>query len=209
MKKSILVAGLVLWAILALTSAAIAGQGRGKPQTTQVTFAFIDSLDPLGIGSDKGGPYSEPYVDKAIIGPTGYDFELDVTPRTLCLNFTNATPPFPLKNGCVDAYLSTSFVNGSLLTMSDGDSFLYAGLAVVFGTPGENWNILFNRGSAYNDGVTSSVTIACIQGTPCEIWTIEPSGGAIAKLVSFPTKGKAVERNHGYFNMPFGLTVTK
>ncbi len=124
--------------------------------------------------------------------------------RKLFLDFTGACsgicdPPFTTVT--VEAFMSTSGCQnaGGLRDMPTDTSQL-CNLNVNFGTPGTGWFIRFGEYAG-----TDSATVTRVSGTS---WTIDVPEDGVARLLSYPTKGRYVLTPRGDFAMPVHLTVT-
>ena len=222
MKKTAFIVALVLCAILAMGSTAIAGQ-KG-PTSTPMTASFRDKFPgssnyvspPDRIGSDGQGMYVDGVTHVKAIIDYLTDFDLDTNTgggsniRYLYLDFgapcipnsnplCKTPPSAPFPSATVDAYLST--YHGALTTMVYGDSHS-VGLAVNF--PG--WFIRF--GIPPWETETTTVQVRCVgpQTGTCDTWEIEASPTDVGKLLKVSKRGM---EDNGSFYMPFKLTVQK
>lgn len=200
--------GVLLLAGLGLAVTTSAGKVP-VPKEIPVTVTFTD--DGYAIQSDGLGPYIHGTDGvRAVLVSAGnlalktHDTNSLVV-RMLKLDFSNCasgpcSPPFPSGTdmafvstyGCADA--------GGLRDMSLGDS-QECNLNVSFGYAGQNWFIRF--------GEDPDTTPATVNRIDYGSWTIEVGEPALAKLLSFPMKGRLVWTDHGNFVMPVQVTVTQ
>ena len=99
------------------------------------------------------------------------------------------------------AFLSTSSCTQSNLRDMPIGSSQSCNLNVNFGTPGTGWFIRFGE----DDGTTPATVARLADGS----WTIDVSEGGVARLLSYPTKGRMVLTPRGDFVMPVHMTVTQ
>jgi hypothetical protein len=193
--------------------------GAAKPaKEIPISMTFRDSAGDR-VKSDY---YQMSYIDgaygvRAVFVALG-NATLDTQPagssgiRKLFLDFsepvptTQASPPFTTQS--VTAFLSTSAaqtlqgtpIDDNLLGMAVGQ-IAQVNLNIDFNTPGLGWFIRF--GPEY-----SGATKVLVTRTTSDTWIIEAAGANdIAKLLSYPTKGKFVQTDHGNYHMPCELTV--
>jgi len=206
----------VLGLALVLAIMAFAAGAKGPAKETPVLMTFGDSYGDR-IMSDGGGSYINGVGGVRAVFVALGNAVLDTQPagsrgnRTLFLDFTDPvlttqpSPPFPTQ--FVTAFLSTSAaqtlegtpITNNLMGMDVGQ-IAQANLNINFNTPGLGWFIRFDP----NSGAAKVL----VTRTGEDTWIIEAAGAnAIAKLFSYPTKGKFVLTDHGNFRMPCELTV--
>jgi hypothetical protein len=184
----------------------------GDPSKSPVSISFRDSSSlPDRIQSDGLGPYTNGTdgVRAELVGTGNVTMDTDDTSapivRRLFLDFTDpattvADPPF--STSTVVAFLSTSYCQneGGLRDMAIGASQL-CNLNVNFPAANKGWFIRF--------GTYSGTTPASVRRIDADTWEVEVPPPAIAKLLSYPTKGRFVLTDRGDFHMPVLLTVTR
>ena len=175
-----------------------------RPKEIPVTVTFSDGA--YGIQSDGNGPYVHGQEGvRAVLVPLG-NLALDTfygtgTPvRRLSLDFTGCAlsscrPPWDNATGTVVAFLSTSScTEGRFLDMLIGEDQL-CNLNVNFPAAGLGWFIRF--------GEDPDTTPAKVTRGSQTSWTIEVPGDGVARLKSYPTKGRMVLTDRGVYVMPY------
>lgn len=189
--------GVLLLAGLAVTTSA------GKvpvPKEIPVTVTFTDG--GYAIQSDGLGAYSNGANGVRAVLVSAGNLALDTgSARSLLLDFgvcasESCAPPFEAQE--VTAFLGTSACQYRTLRDMPIDGSQACNLNVNFGTPGTGWFIRF--------GETTDTAPAIVTRTTSG-WTIDVPADGVAKLQSYPTKGRFVLTLRGYFVMPVHLTV--
>ena len=200
---------------LCLAILAFAAVAKGPVKEIPVIMTFGDAFGDR-IMSDGGGSYIHGVNGVRAVFDASGDADLDTQPagsrgnRTLFLDFTDpvtaqSSPPFTTQ--FVTAFLSTSAaqtlegnpITNRLLGMNVGQIAL-TNLNINFNTPGLGWFIRFNP--TYTGATKVLVTRIAL-----DTWVIEADANAVAKLLSYPTKGKFVMTDRGNYRMPCEVTV--
>lgn len=200
------------WAFAVLLLAALGlavTTSAGKPaQAKEIPVTVTVADGAYGIQSDGLGPYVHGTDGvRAVLVPLG-NVVLDLrnsTERVLSLDFKGycAGPcNAPFETLTVPAFMSTSSCHdGSLLEMLGGES-QQCNLNVNFGAAGLGWFIRFGEYEG-----TAHATVSCVEAG--KSWTVDVPPGGVAKLLSYPTKGRMVLTDRGDYVMPVALTVAQ
>ena len=200
MRRSLAFAVLPLAALsLAVTSSA------GKPPAIKEVPVAVTIADGYSIESDGYGPYANGVAGvKAVFVSAGNLALTTGSARALSLDFTGTctgpcSPPWP--SGVVTGFVSTSACDntGGLRDMPIPSS-QSCNLNVNFGTPGTGWFIRFGE----YDGTTPATVDRLADGS----WVVEVPADGVARLQSYPSKGRMVLTDRGDWVMGAQLTVT-
>jgi len=204
-----LVFSVLLLAGLGLAVTTSAGK---TPTVKEIPVTVIIADSGYAIQSDNHTPYVHGQEGvRAVLVSLGNlaldtSYQTSTPVRKLSLDFTgcassSCSPPWDTGTGAVVAFLSTSScTEGRLLDMPVGGDQL-CNLNVNFGAAGLGWFIRF--------GEPDGTTPATVTRVSLTSWTIEVPAGGVAKLLSYPTKGRIVLSDKGDFVMPVHLTVTQ
>jgi hypothetical protein len=197
----------IMLGVVVLLAVSTALLQAGKKPTPKIpipmTAVFADNEGDR-ITSDGLGAYADGVEGvMAVIDASG-NFDMRVSePRTLTLDFgTPASPDAdaPFETGSEAGYISTGC--GGFEDMAVGES-VGSRLAVNFTYGGQQWFVRFEP-AQYPD--TTNVVVT---RTSDDTWEIEAGPNDIAKLLSWPLKGRPKTTEHGNFHLPFKLAVTK
>jgi len=198
---------------LCLAILAFAAVAKGPVKEIPITMTFGDSFGDR-IMSDGGGSYIHGVNGVYAVFDVSGDADLNTQSRctrTLFLDFTDpltTQPSPPFGTGFVNAFLSTSAaqtlegnpITNRLLGMNVGQIAL-TNLNLNFSAAGLGWFIRFNPANY------SGTTKVLVTRTGQDTWIIEADANAVAKLLSYPTKGKFVMTDRGNYRLPCELTV--
>jgi hypothetical protein len=200
-----LVFGVLLAVSLGL-AVTTSGKPAKPPSEIPVTVTVADGAN--GIQSDTEGPYAHGTAGvRAVLVPLGnvvLDLRNTLPARELFLDFSAcaSSSPYPCDPPLVTtvvAFLSTSSCHdGSLLEMLPGEP-QDCTLGVNFAASGLGWFIRFGE----YEGTTHAKVLRLQDGS----WTIDVPANGVAKLLSYPTKGRVVLTDRGDFVMPAHLEV--
>ena len=191
--------------VLLTVSTAFLQAGKKPPGNTQVpmTATFADNPEDR-ITSDGAGAYADGVEGGTAMIDASGNFDMRVAePRTLTLDFgapASSDADAPFETGSEAGYISTGC--GGFEDMAVGDS-VGSRLAVNFTYGGQQWFIRFEP-AQYPD--TTNVVVT---RTGENTWEIKASPEDVAKLLSWPIKGRPKTTEHGNFHLPFTLVVTK
>lgn len=181
------------------------------PSNIPMTATFRDNLTdpPDRILSDGGGMYIDNVDEVDCVLDGSGDFALDtVTSKTVIRHFfldfrapasPETSPPFA--SSLEEGYMNT--FHGANLPGIPVGTAIRTNFQVHFTAAGSGWFIRFQP-NQYPD--TSNVLV---RRTAEDTWEIEAAPTDIAKLLSYPTKGRFVLTDHGNFFMPFKIVARK
>lgn len=216
-KRALLIAFAFVLVLVSLTALCSADK---PPETLPVIVTFQDDLNTIArIKSDGSGPYicGVDYVRAVIVILGNVALDTDTNGdrpggRKLFLDFgdpvdhNNAPPPF--SSMYTSAFMSTTKVqtlegdpiDNNLRGMSIGQNAL-TNLNINFHGAGSCWFIRF-------DPNYTGATKVLVTRDSDDTWIIEAIGAnQIAKLLSYPAKGKFVLTDRGNFRMPCEVIV--
>jgi hypothetical protein len=180
------------------------------PQEIPITVTFTDGPGQ-SIQSDIGTAYAHGQQGvRAVLvsaGNLALDTDYTASPvvRRLFLDFTGGCSAgscsVPFSTLTVAAFVSTSACTEWSVRDMPVDGTQACNLNVNFGTPGTGWFVRF--------GEYGGTTPASVTRHSATTWTIEVPAPHVAKLQSYPTKGRMVLTDRGDYVMPASLTVTQ
>jgi hypothetical protein len=205
MSRRLMFAVLLLAGLGLIVAPSAARPGGVKDVPVAVSFG-----DGYAIQGDGLGPYLDGVAGvSAVLVATGNlalktNAKASVPVRMLVLDFTGACsgpcdPPFSTLT--VPTFVSTSACAsaGGLRDMAVGAS-QECNLNVNFGAAGLGWFVRFGE----YDGTTAATVTRVSPAT----WSIAVPEGGVARLLSYPTKGRMVLTPRGDFAMSASMAVT-